>query len=112
MGILSSYASHFIGDIEACRLWLISFDLHHLHASTNAEWKSKIDASVANENWYLRNKNKYGNESFMLRRTFAYYAFSSTVAVSTNVYSKAVDPRFTAITNFVDLGTFLLPLVA
>ncbi len=33
--ILGVYAVHFIADIEACRLFLIAYDLNYLHSSKN-----------------------------------------------------------------------------
>ena len=110
-GILSSYLSHFIGYLEACRLWLISFDLHYLRASANAEWKSQIDASAASKDWYLQNKHKFGNQTYMLRRASIYFVFASTLTVAINIYSKAVDPSLTVISNFTDSGLMLLPLL-
>lgn len=52
---------YFIGLLEMSRLYLISFNLHFLNASKNEKWKSQIDTSIANKNWYIRNKQRYGN---------------------------------------------------
>ena len=52
---------HLIWWLELSRLWLISYNLHYLNALKNEKWKSQIDANIANNDWYIRNKNKYGN---------------------------------------------------
>eukprot|EP01084_Bolivina_argentea_P168664 292448_1 len=60
--IISSIAplTHFIIVIEISRFWLVSYDLHHLHSSKNEQWKSQIDHSFAQNDWYIKNRNKYG----------------------------------------------------
>ena len=54
-------SSHFVLDVEAARLWLISYDLHYLRSLQNEQWKSHIDASFAQKDWYLKNKKTYGH---------------------------------------------------
>jgi len=67
--------AHAVVLLEAGRLWLISYDLHHLHASQNEQWKTRIDTSIANTNWYIKNRNTFGNKQYVMRRVFIYYLF-------------------------------------
>eukprot|EP01084_Bolivina_argentea_P037132 68638_1 len=55
------WTTQFIIIIEATRLWLVSYNLHYIQASKNKQWKSQIDASVCEKDWYLKNRNTYGN---------------------------------------------------
>ena len=56
-----------ITDLETARLWLIYFDLKYLHCSKNQEWKSEIMPSKKNRNWYIRNKQKWGNQRYVIK---------------------------------------------
>ena len=51
-----------ITGLEISRLWLISYNLHYLNSSKNEKWKSQIDTNIANNDWYIRNKNTFGNQ--------------------------------------------------
>eukprot|EP01084_Bolivina_argentea_P230406 388661_1 len=73
--------SHFIVNAEAARIWLIYFSLRHLDASTNQVWKSKIDATYSNNNWFLNNKHSFGNPKWVSIRICTYYIFAATVAI-------------------------------
>eukprot|EP01084_Bolivina_argentea_P239965 403218_1 len=66
---------HLIILTEAARLWLVSFDLHYLHSSKNEQWKSIIQHSFAQKDWYLTNRNKYGNQKYIITRVLLYYIF-------------------------------------
>eukprot|EP01084_Bolivina_argentea_P245643 411203_1 len=60
--ILYPYLGHFIVNAELLRLWLMFYDINYSNAIKNHQWKSKIDSNITNSNnWYLNNKNKYGN---------------------------------------------------
>lgn len=52
--------------LEFSRLWLMSYNLHHLNASKNEMWKSQIDTNIINKNWYIRNKKRYGSQRNVL----------------------------------------------
>merc|ERR1719204_2098678 len=71
--IVNIYCSHCLVETEACRLWLISFDLHYLSSSKGERWKSQIDASFADKDWWLRNKTKWGAKDFVFRRAVSYF---------------------------------------
>ena len=71
--------------IETFRIWLISYDLHYLHSSQNRQWKSQIDASYAEKDWYLQNRGKWGNEKYIVRLGFTYYIVASTVVLTVNI---------------------------
>lgn len=65
--------AHFVADIEACRLWLICYQLHYLKATKNQKWKMLIDRSFAERDWYLCNKTRWGNTSFVFKRAAVCY---------------------------------------
>ena len=64
--------------IETCRIWLISYDLQYLHSSKNQQWKTEIDVSYAEKDWYLRNRGKWGSKQYVIRLGFVYYIAAST----------------------------------
>eukprot|EP01083_Nonionella_stella_P128966 390937_1 len=78
--------NHLIANTEACRLWLMSFNLHYLHSSKNKKWKSEIDHSFATKDWYILNKNKYGNRNYVISRAVIYYVIASVVSTSCFLY--------------------------
>lgn len=68
--------------IETCRIWLISYDLQYLHSSKNQQWKTAIDASYAEKDWYLRNRGKWGNRQYIVRLGFVYYFVATTTIIA------------------------------
>merc|ERR1712228_27280 len=64
---------HFAWIAEVTRLWLVSFSLHHLHSSQNQKWKSEICKEFSKPDWYIKNRNKYGNEKYLIPRAFICY---------------------------------------
>lgn len=61
-----------------CRIWLISYDLHYLNSCKNQQWKTEIDVSYAERDWYLKNRGRWGNRQFVVRLGFLYYIIAST----------------------------------
>ena len=108
--ILNIYCSHFMVETEACRLWLISFDLHYLNSSKNEQWKSQIDASFADKDWYLRNRTKWGNKRFVFRRAAAYFVTAATITATNDTVSKTVAPELVFLSTMIDSLLFLVPL--
>eukprot|EP01084_Bolivina_argentea_P162404 282645_1 len=85
--IVLSPLNHFIVNMEACRLWLICFNLHYLKACKNEMWKSQIDISFAQKNWFLHNKNRYGNPKYIISRvTIPYCILAAVVCTAGNIY--------------------------
>ena len=101
---------HFIYIIEVCRLWLISFNLHFLHSSQNQKWKTQIDASFAQKDWYLKHRDTFGNEQYLVQRAFIYYSFVAIEAVSVYLITLfiASDLRWLWIANFNNGILFLI----
>ena len=66
--------------IETCRLWLISYDLQYLHSSKNQQWKTVIDTSFAEKDWYLQNKARWGNQRYIAKLGFIFHIITSTIA--------------------------------
>eukprot|EP01083_Nonionella_stella_P214714 773438_1 len=83
-----TYAAHFIGNIEAVRLWLMCYDLNYLHSSVNEVWKSEIDTSFSEKDWYLKQRSTFGSKPYVARRVFIYYLCAATLGsialISTN----------------------------
>ena len=69
--------------IEICRIWLIPYDLQYLNSWRNQQWKTEIDASYAEKDWYLRNRGKWGNRQYVVRLGFVFYTVATTVALVT-----------------------------
>ena len=65
--------------IEVCRLWLISYDLQYLNSSRHQQWKTEIDASYAEKDWYLRNRGKWGNRQYVVRMGLVFYFIPTTL---------------------------------
>ena len=57
----------------------MAFELHYLKSSKNEKWKSQIDHNVANKNWYIMNKNKYGKPKYAITRWMMYWFVSSLI---------------------------------
>ena len=81
---LTAYFVQITYIIEACRIWLISYDLHYLHSSKNQQWKTVIDEQYAEKDWYLQNRGKWGNKKYVGRLGFMYYIVTSTAVFTTN----------------------------
>ena len=77
--------SHAIAIMEVGRLWLISYNLHYLHSSQNQQWKLQIDASFARKDWYLKNRNKFGNQRYVIPRMFAYYVLVLSLVMTSYI---------------------------
>ena len=77
--VILLYSTFFIVTIETLRLWLISYDLHYLSSSKNQQWKSQIDASCGDKDWYLRNRTKWGSKQYVGKYAVIYFLFTSNV---------------------------------
>ena len=84
--------------IETCRIWLIAYDLQYLHSSKNQRWKTVIDASYAEKDWYLQNRRTWGNQQYVIKLGFGYWITTST-AVLTMIF--VVNPYFKLDTIYV-----------
>ena len=109
--ILNNILGHFIADIEACRLWLMSFDLHYLHSSQNEKWKIQIDPSFAERDWYLCNKSRWGNEHYVFKRVSIYYLSATTIGAGAYCYIELFHPEYFFVTALIDMVLVILPLV-
>ena len=83
--------------IEACRIWLISYDLQYLHSSKNQQWKTQIDVSHAEKDWYLQHRGKWGSKQYVARLGIAYYIVTSIVALTSLLLPRLVDPSFSTL---------------
>ena len=70
---------YFVPNLELSRLWLMSFHLHYLQHSKNEKWQSQIDRNAAINDWYIANKNTFGNPKFVIKRSMIYYIVSTSI---------------------------------
>eukprot|EP01084_Bolivina_argentea_P166990 289896_1 len=96
---------HFIPIIEITRLWLISYDLHYLQRSINEQWKTQIDHSFAQKDWYLKNRNTFGNLKYVMTKTLIYYSCVAVFLTTMNLID-----HFSYAGNFAGIlnGVFFL----
>ena len=107
--ILNLILSFFIADCEACRMYLIAYDLQYLRASSNHKWKVVIDRHCAEKDWYLRSRGKWGNKFFIFQLVFAYYMTSLLLAIFTFIFTQLLYPDHVYIAMFTDLIFFMIP---
>ena len=100
--VMLSYTNYFIMIIETLRLWLISYDLHYLSSSQNEQWKSQIDVSYADKDWYLRNRGKWGSERYAGKYAVMYFLFCSNVHAILKIVILDSNPRFMWIHNCIN----------
>ena len=100
--VISSYSPFFMLVAEGTRIWLISYDLHYLSSSKNSKWKSQIDASFADKDWYLRNLSTWGNRQFVGKYCFIYYILASTSKTIMHTVIEAVDRDYLLIYHFTN----------
>ena len=79
--VIQIYTAQIPATIETCRIWLISYDLQYLHLSKNQQWKTVINASYADRDWYLQNRGKWGNERFIIRLGVTYHILTNTAVL-------------------------------
>eukprot|EP01083_Nonionella_stella_P256415 878896_1 len=99
------YLGHAITCIEACRLWCMYYKLNYMNAVSRNEWKSVIDTSSAQHNWFLSTKQTYGSAKWVAMRWFAYYLFAATTSM---VLIRSFG--FRDWTQFVDLWLYAVPI--
>lgn len=109
--IHNNILGHFIADIEATRLFLISYDLHYLNASKNSKWKSQIDLSFAKRDWYLLNRSTWGNKYYVFKRASIYYLCATAISVTNYTYIQVLHPDYFFVTALVDATLVIVPLV-
>lgn len=103
--------AHFITDIEVTRLFLMSFDLNWTCHSRNQNWKCQIDYSFAERDWYLQNRNRWGNSHYVFKRASIYYFIAVIITVALWVYGQVVNKEFLTISSIVDAVFFVIPLI-
>lgn len=103
---------HFILEIEASRIWCMYFNLQFLHSSQKQRWKVLIDHSFAEKDWYLRNKETWGNARFVSKRVAVYYLFAIiTYTISTVSYATMQKGQYLFLWDVLDAILFIAPLV-
>ena len=85
LDVINIYTVQIPATIETCRIWLISYDLQYLHSSKNQQWKTVIDASYAERDWYLQNKGKWGNRKYVIRFGAVYFILTNTALLPVSI---------------------------
>eukprot|EP01084_Bolivina_argentea_P046515 85667_1 len=105
--IIIVYAAQFIANIEAARLWLMYYDLNFIHISHNELWKSEIDKSFVENNWFLTHRITLGNKQYIMRRVFIYYLFAAT---SSSIIFMILNGKYLFVAQFYDSMLFSVPI--
>ena len=73
-------SAHLINTLENTRLWLMYFDLQHLHYSKNQQWRAHIDTSESvDRNWFLRHRGTLGRPRYVITRAMIFYVVGLTL---------------------------------
>ena len=68
-----SYLSHGIILSEAFRLWLMFYQINCGYYSDNKNWIQHINGDIVDQNWYTKNKYKYGSFRGLYKYVIGYY---------------------------------------
>lgn len=93
---------------EISRLWLIFYDLQYLKSMTNDKWKSKIDASSTDNDWYLHYRSKWGNPRIIALCSLGIYCCTGTISIST-IFLNEVLPSY--LVHALRLTAFVIPSI-
>lgn len=114
--------AHWIVGCEVYRLWLVCYDLNHLHLTQSTEWQSQIDDSLSTDShWWTTQSNRmtYGNQKWLRNRVIAWCLFAGlTPSIIYQIWgwtpiTQIFDAVFYAAPIMFELGTFYLcPKVA
>eukprot|EP01083_Nonionella_stella_P269877 913456_1 len=80
------------------RVWLISYDLNYANSNMNKQWKSHLDLTLIDQDFWLKHRNTYGNANYMLRFTFVMFTiYTIPTIVLVQIYigtdtMKLIDP--------------------
>eukprot|EP01083_Nonionella_stella_P093740 262820_1 len=65
------------------RVWLMSYDLHYSNSNVNKQWKSHLDPSLIDKDFWLKHKQKCGSITYVSRLTFVANCIFTTLSVVT-----------------------------
>eukprot|EP01084_Bolivina_argentea_P160898 280146_1 len=102
--ILFPVVGQAICNLEACRLWLMYFKINYMNAVLNNEWKSVIDNSSGQHNWYLSKVKTYGDIKWVAIRWFIWYLIGITTSITVITLF-----TFREWTQFIDLCMISVP---
>lgn len=74
--------AHFVAEIEALRLYLICYDLQWTRSLKNQRWKTLIDTSYTEKDWYLRNRDRWGNKHYVFKQATILHLIGFTIRVA------------------------------
>ena len=64
---------------EACRYWLMYYQINYFHSSQNLQWKNYLNENFINTNWYLKNKKTFGSFKYVSKKILIYYLINTII---------------------------------
>eukprot|EP01084_Bolivina_argentea_P109002 194833_1 len=109
---LMTCSIQFIGLAETARLWLIFFDLQHLNSLKTETWKVHLNQEAVETDWYFRNRLKWGNKAYIIKRVLIWYLITSTLMIvdSCAIYILYPAHDFQIVSKAIDGILNMLPL--
>ena len=80
--VITPAMSYFVLNYEAMRLWLMSYELGLMQSLQREEWESKISSNDWKNDFYLRNRSKWGNVHWISKRVLFLSIFMSLLTSS------------------------------
>eukprot|EP01084_Bolivina_argentea_P059505 108680_1 len=108
--IFMTSSLHFIIWTETTRLWLISFDLNYLNSLKNQSWKEIIDNNSAKTDWFFRNRSKWGNQNYVVKRVLIWYLISVPIMVIKSCVLFLIYPDFFGVGRGIEWIFFMIPI--
>ena len=108
----NSYTTFLILYFLNVRNWIIYYNYHHSYYTSQSEWAQIIDPTLnekEKQNWFIKNKAKYGNLSYIMK-LFGIILILTFIICSIGVDVQAEYQESSNDENFFDLIAFI-PLV-
>ena len=66
--ILANFILYSLAWLLMLKYWLIHYNVEWTRFTMNSKWIIHLNHSAVSDNWYLRNKRKYGNFTYCIKR--------------------------------------------
>jgi len=87
----------FVAYLETARLWVISYDLNILKSAQNEEWGSQLTSRFSKNDFYLKNRTKWGNAWWVLPRVLSTWLLVTALTVTVDLVEMDWTPYHRAI---------------
>eukprot|EP01084_Bolivina_argentea_P255766 430321_1 len=91
------------------RYWLIHFNVKWIKHTMHSKWIIHLNHDRVNDNWYLKNKNKYGNLSYTLKRLLIFLCLLFTLRILVSIIFQEKGLIFAI---FMDVISNIFPMFA